>query len=662
MTHQNHLIQPGHRLDWYPETREEELDYLQRLFKQVKCKIKNRQLTYRMFVKTAILIENKIKDVSFLSPAALDNLNNKIRADLRNSGFTDDNLITAFALVNIHVKRKFGFYLHREQLFCAWILLHGALPEMATGEGKSITAALTAIVAALSGVPVHVISTNDYLVERDAESMRKLFECFTLSSGHVTSEQQEHERMQGYACDICYVSNKQLVFDYLRDRQTFGNRPSSIDSRVQGLYGVQTHQPLLRGLCFAIVDEADSVFIDDAITPLILSQQIDGEKEFVQSVTAISLAKRLSIDDDYKIDKRSNRVIITEQGENQLAALASGLVGTWNNCRFRLENVRQALTALCIFVKDKDYIIRDGKVILLDQSTGRVMPDRKLQHGLQQMLEAKEKCELSGQSETIASLSFQNFFIRYKHLCGMTGTGKEAAKELLQVYRQHVIEVPTHNPSIRIKESPKFCLDENEYMDCLLKEVQHYHAIGRPVLVGTRSLAHSERISECLQKNTIQHQLLTARQDEEEANIVANAGKQGVVTIATNIAGRGTDIPLSNEVKEQGGLHVIVAELNDNQRIDRQLIGRGARQGDPGSYRYIISLQDDMLSQNAPQWALNLLQSKYLTSKSYWHQLCKYFSEILQTACERKQAKLRKQVAHADKEMNARLSFSGYKE
>lgn len=411
---QGQVVQPGRMLDWYPETIEDDLDFLQRRLIQAKCKFHGRKLKFSAFAKTAGLIEKQIEQLSILPHSKQQAAIKELQANLRHDGFSDDNLITAFALVDIHIKRIFGFYLHHEQLFCAWVLLHGMLPEMATGEGKSITAALTAIVAALSGVPVHVITTNDYLVERDAQSMRELYTSFDLSSGHVSSEQQEHERMQGYACDICHVSNNQLVFDYLRDRQIFGNRPSSIDSRVQCLYGKKTPQPLLRGLCFAIVDEADSVFVDDAITPLILSQQVDGDKDVAQSITAISLAKRLTIERDYKIDKRANRIIITEEGENQLAALASGLLGIWNNCRFRLELVRQALTALNLYKRDKDYIVREGKVVLLDQSTGRVMPDRKLQHGLHQMLETNEKCELSDQSETIASLSFQNFFTRYK--------------------------------------------------------------------------------------------------------------------------------------------------------------------------------------------------------------------------------------------------------
>ena len=656
------IIQPGHYLDWYPESLDNERNWAQRLLSRFERRHSTNISEFKKFRKTAKIIEQKISEYSKLDDSAQEALQAQLQIDLRASGFTKHNLTQAFALISLEVDKIFGFSLHQEQLYCAWVLLHGQLAEMATGEGKSITAALTATVAALAGAPVHVITTNDYLVERDATSMQPLFEQFGLTCSFVSAELEEEERRHAYAQSICYVSNKQLVFDYLRDRQQLGNRPSSISTRVQQLCRMQPSQPLLRGLCFAIVDEADSVLIDDAITPLILSQQLQGDAEIAQSLTAISLARRLQQQEGFKVDNRAKRVIISEVGENQLADLSSGLDGVWKNRRFRHELVRQALSSIHLFERDKDYIVRDGEVVLIDQSTGRVMPDRKLQHGLHQMLETKEKCELTGQSETIASLSFQNFFKRYKHLCGMTGTAEEAKAELKQVYNLSVVCVPTHQKSRRIEIPPLFAIDEAAHQKLLIAEIEKCNNSGQPVLVGTRSLAQSERISESLTAINMDHQVLNARQDEHEAEVVAKAGGKNAITIATNIAGRGTDIPIDKEVHALGGLQVIIAELNDNQRIDRQLIGRGARQGDPGSYKYIISLTDELLVRYLPDWVLYLLKSNLLKNTFLWPVIWKSISRFVQAMHERQQRNIRKQVAVNDKEMNKKLSFSGYKE
>lgn len=656
------IVRPGQLLDWYPETLSDEEDVFARMLTELVTRKRGHGLRFSKFRRIARRIEHAVSEAGKLDEPAFETEIATLRIELRSRGFVEENLVRAFALVGVEVRRQFGFDLHREQYFCAWILLHGMLAEMATGEGKSITAALAAIVAGLAGTPVHVITTNDYLVARDAAAMRPLFERFGLDSGHASTRQKDDERRAAYSRAICYVSNKQLVFDYLRDRQQLGNRPSSISARVQGLYRLEAPKPLLRGLCFAIVDEADSVLIDDAITPLILSKQAQGESDLSQSLTAISLAHRLTVGDDFKVDTRARRVSITERGEERLASLVGGLDGIWKNRRFRLELVRQALTAIHLYHRDRDYLVRDGEVVLVDQSTGRMMPDRKLQHGLHQMVETKEKCELSGQAETLASLSFQNFFRRYKHICGMTGTAKEAAAELRRVYRLDVVGVPTHRPSARISENPHFAAGDRAHKDLLLTEIRSCRESGRPVLVGTRSLAQSERISDYLNSLSLPHRVLNARQDAQEAEIVSKAGRNGAITIATNIAGRGTDIPLDEDVRGLGGLKVIVAELNDNQRIDRQLLGRCARQGDPGSYAYIISLEDEMLLRYAPKACLRLLCSRALMRMSFWPRLCLLLCRYVQSKHERHQRHTRKLVALADAQMNRRLSFSGYKE
>ena len=656
------FVKPGDLLDWYPETLTDGKDFFQRQLKQLASGWRARAVRYSRFRATADRIERAMAELSDTPEAAYGDEAQRLRATLRRNALAPDALVRAVALGGIAVRRDFGFDVHPEQLFCAWALLNGTLAEMATGEGKSIAAALTAIVAGLAGTSVHVITANDYLVERDATSMRSLFARFGLSSSFVSAEQDDGARREAYAASICYVSGKQLVFDYLRDRQAVGNRPSSISGRVQALYRPNAPQPLLRGLCFAIVDEADSVLIDDATLPLILSKQAHGDDDASQSLTAIDLVRRLEARVDFNVDLRARRVLLTEHGERRLAALVSDLQGTWKNRRFRLERARQALSAIHLFHRDRDYVVHHGRVVLVDHSTGRLMPDRKLQHGLHQMVETKEKCTLSGYTETIASLSFQTFFRRYKHLCGMTGTAREAASELERVYGLRVVPVPVHTPSVRGRTPARFAIDDEEHRKLLLEQIEACSTRGRPVLVGTRSLAQSERISTFLKAASLRHRVLNARQDKHEAEIVAQAGQSGAITIATNIAGRGTDIPISDDVRKAGGLEVIVADLNDNARIDRQLIGRSARQGDPGSYVYVVSLADDLLRRHVPNLWLNVLRNPFVRRLPFWRGLCSSTCRFAQAAHERHQRHTRRQVAKGDAHLNRALSFSGYKE
>jgi preprotein translocase subunit SecA len=618
---------------------------------------------WRAFRRQAEQIEQRRNQIGALPAqdraAALATLMN----GLRGQGLTPALVDEALATVAAAVHDEFGFHLHREQLFCASALLGGYLAEMATGEGKSVTAAATAIIAALAGAPVHVVTTNDYLVARDAEAMRGLFDRFDLRSAHVTPEQQDEERRAAYAAPICYVSNKQLVFDYLRDRQTLGHRPESLSSRVRALWQSAAAAPLLRGLCFAIVDEADGVLIDDALTPLILSQMspVTGP-ELKQAMAAFSLAQRLVEHEDFAVDRRTRSVTISLAGEDRLGELASGLEGTIKNRRLRLELVRQALVAQNLFERDQDYLVRDGEVQLIDQSTGRVMPDRKLQHGLHQMVELKERCELSGQSDVLASLSFQNFFRRYSHLCGMTGTAAEAARELKQVYGLRVVPVPTHQPSRRIACPPTVASANDEQEQLVIERARTLQARGQPVLIGTRTLARSTALSEALSRAGIEHQLLNASQDEQEAQIVAAAGQQGAVTIATNMAGRGTDVPLGAGVDALGGLHVIVAELNDNGRVDRQLIGRCARQGDPGTYEYLLSRDDGLLERAGSPLGRNIAGGAGPLPNRARHRTSLALARRVQSRQAAAQRIQRRQVAEQDEAMQRRLSFAGYKE
>ena len=656
------LTKPGQLLDWYPEQRQQEQELLVRLGKKATCKLNGARLSFRSFKRQLEVIAQLSETLDTNSKATNQSLISEARQNLRNEGLTEQNTLNAMAIIGEQVKHTFGFTLHPEQFYCAWSLLQGTLAEMATGEGKSITAGITAIISGLAGVPVHVITANDYLVSRDAESMRPLYEQFGLTCSAVTPDQEEEARRTAYRCDVCYVSNKQLVFDYLRDRQSLGNHPSSLNARLHALTNRAVSPPLLRGLCFAIVDEADSIFIDDAITPLILSHQVEGDQNIGQIVTAISLARRLNEAVDFYCDQSVKSITLSEPGEQRLADMASGLDGIWKNRRFRHELVRQALSAVHLFHRDIDYLVRDGTIVLIDQSTGRVMPDRKLQHGLHQMIETKERCELTGQSQAISSLSFQNFFPRYMHLCGMTGTGKEASQELQSVYNLAVVSIPTHRRNKRKRISPSFARDNRDHIALLVETIRNRHHSGQPILVGTRTLAQSELLSEALSHAGLTHQVLNARQDHEEARVIAQAGIKNAITIATNIAGRGTDISLKQEAISLGGLHVIIANLNDNFRIDRQLIGRSARQGDPGSYEYVVSLEDPMLQEHTPRLMRLLNTVKNVIHVTLLHQAYMYVCRLAQNDHMRRQVRLRKAVALQDKQMHKRMAFSGYKE
>jgi len=401
------------------------------------------------------------------------------------------------------------------------------------------------------------------------------------------------ERRAAYACDIVYCSNKEITFDYLRDRMALGGRPRPIAQRVGALAGDdRADKVLLRGLQFAIVDEADSVLIDEARTPLILSAPVEAAKEEEVYRHALRIA-RLMGDADYFIEDQ--QVMLTDAGSERVRALAAPLGGVWSGPRRSERFVCQALTALELFERDKHYLVRDGKVQIIDENTGRLMPDRSWEQGLHQLIELKEGCEVTGRRETLARISYQRFFRRYVELAGMTGTAREVAAELWAVYRLRVAVIPTHKPMRRTRYRDQVYGRGEAKWQAVVERIRELVALGRPVLIGTRSVAASEELARRLDIARISYRLLNARQDREEAEIVARAGEPGCVTVATNMAGRGTDIKLAPGVAEAGGLHVIATELNDSPRIDRQLFGRCARQGDLGSCEAILAIDEDLI-------------------------------------------------------------------
>jgi preprotein translocase subunit SecA len=588
-----------------------------------------------------------------LSDAELQQRVALLKPRLRREGFADLALAAcAFALVREAAARSIGLRHFDVQLIGGWALLNGMLAEMETGEGKTLTATLAAATAALAGRAVHVITVNDYLAERDSNWMRPVYQALGITVGCVKQGMDPESRRSAYRCDVTYCSNKEIAFDYLRDRRLLGGRPRAIAMKVDALGGAGVGQRLLlRGLQFAIVDEADSVLVDEARTPLILSAEASHSQEETLHAVALELAQQLGAA-DYEI--RDQGVQITDTGLDRLEALSESLGGVWRGPRRREQLVRQALSALHMFQRDKHYLVREGKVVIIDENTGRLMPDRSWEQGLHQLIELKEGCEVTGRRETLARISYQRFFRRYVHLSGMTGTASEVAGELWAVYRLRVATIPTNKPGRRGHQPGRVYGRSELKWRAVVESVAQHRATGRPVLIGTRSVAASETLAGFLDEARIPYRLLNARQDRDEAEIIAQAGAPGCVTVATNMAGRGTDIKLAPGVAERGGLHVIATELNDSGRIDRQLFGRCARQGDLGSCQAILAIEEDLVASFLPLAAAYMRRAKRLPR---W--LGRLVFAAAQWRAERAHSRARRDLLDLDDYLGDILAFSG---
>src|SRR5262245_27674351 len=543
-----------------------------------------------------------------------------------------------------------------------WALLQGKLVEMETGEGKTIAATLAASTVAMAGYPVHVITVNDYLAQRDADEMGPLYRLLGLSVGAVIQGMPKTARRQAYASSITYCTNKELAFDYLRDRVALVHRSSRLHLSLEKLRSnnaCRDEELVLRGLYFGIVDEADTVFIDEARTPLILSSTTGDAEEKAKCEQALELARRLDRGDDYAVDLAERGVSLTPAGRAKLDDFASDLEGVWTSVRAREELVTQALSALFLFLPDQHYVVSEGKVQIVDESTGRVMPDRSWERGLHQLIEVKENCEPTQRRETLARLTYQRLFRRYIRLAGMTGTAREVAREVRSVYGLDVVRIPLHRPSQRNYGRPIVCTTQKEKW-CRVADVVERLAVagGQPVLIGTRSVRSSEEISAVLHERRIEHTLLNAKQDQLEASVVALAGQLSRVTVATNMAGRGTDIRLGPGVAERGGLHVILTEYHESRRVDRQLLGRCARQGDPGGCEAIVSLEDEIYKVYAPG-ATRLVEGLVKGCAKVPGVLYEGLRRLAQFQAERRSAHVRVQNLKLDRRLDRVLAFSG---
>ena len=563
-------------------------------------RFKGRRGVLRRLLRDARLIDKLGRSYSGLSDAMLrgklDGLQNCFR---RNPD--RDSLMNAFALVQEAVARTLGYRPYVEQVAGALALYRGYIAEMSTGEGKTVTAAMCGVVRGWSKRPCHVITANDYLAARDAEIMKPLYSYCGVSVGAVTGTMKPAERREGYAADVTYSTAKEVLADFLRDRIALG-KFQNFSKRIVGgtSEGLErlTGNLVQRGLYTAIVDEADNVLIDEAVTPLIISREKENA-EFNESCrVAFEISKELEERRDYAVDFKNRTVRFLTDIDERLEELESK--DEFARAGFLKDLVRQALVAQKLFECGRHYVVEEGKVVIVDESTGRKMPMRSWNGGLHQMIEIKEGLELSGLKETEARMSFQRFFRLYKNFSGMTGTGKEAAAEFWTIYGAAVVCIPNHRKNRRkVSLLKTFGTKESKRLS-IVKEVFRIHEKGRPILIGTKDIDESERLAEMVTALGLECKVINAVRSEEEASIIADAGKLGAITVATNMAGRGTDIKIPDKVKKLGGLHVIATECNPSARIDRQLFGRSARQGDPGSVSHYASFEDEVLRRNLP--------------------------------------------------------------
>lgn len=525
--------------------------------------------------KVVEAINSLESETSALSDEQLASKTVEFKERLEKGESLDDILPEAFAVVREAGKRVLGKRHYDVQLLGGMVLHQGRISEMRTGEGKTLVATLPSYLNALTGKGVHVITVNDYLARRDAEEMGQLHRFLGLTVGLNIHGMDPFEKQQAYAADITYGTNNEFGFDYLRD-----NMVMSRDQMVQ------------RPLHYAIVDEVDSILIDEARTPLIISGQAEKSTELYVRANIFVSSLRAA---DYAIDEKARSVVLTEQGAHK-AERFFNISNLFDPEHVTINHhITQALKAHHMMKRDKDYVVQDNEIIIVDEFTGRMMYGRRYSEGLHQAIEAKEGVKIQNESKTLATITLQNYFRMYQKLSGMTGTAKTEEEEFRSIYGMDVVVIPTNRPNQRIDLQDVVYKNVRGKFNAVVEEIVKRHAVGQPMLVGTTSIEKSEYLSELLKKRGIPHQVLNAKQHEREAQIVALAGQRGAVTIATNMAGRGTDIILGEGVADLGGLHIIGTERHESRRIDNQLRGRSGRQGDPGSTQFFLSLEDDLM-------------------------------------------------------------------
>ncbi len=561
------------------------------------------------------------------------------RQMLRRHGWAAQALAPALACVSQAIEHTTGRRLSDQQLLAATMLLDQRLVELPTGEGKSLAMAAAASVAAMAGVPVHVITANDYLAERDCAGLNPLWQHLGLSVGHVQTSTEPDARRQVYAQDIVYTTAKEVAFDHLRDH----------------LGGLQAQAPVLRGLCLALVDEADSILLDEAVVPLIISSTepltpaAQGQRRALWW-QALKLAQALHWGEDANA-AGGLRVRLSAAGLSRLQALTAHLGGPWRRQRLKQDLVEQALTALHLLNLDQHYVVRDKGIELLDTLTGRLAEGRVWSQGLQTLIELKEGCHASAPTQTLAQTTFQRFFRRYWHLAGLSGTLVESRDEFKAVYGLSIVTLPPRQPSRRLDFGLRVFDTPEQRWQAAVQAVTIRHHLGQPILIGTDTVADSEALSACLHAACLPHQVLNARHDQREADIVAQAGRQGAITVSTRMAGRGTDIELDEQAIRVGGLHVICCQNNESGRMDRQLLGRAARQGQPGSTETWIC-HGISTRHTGPDAPILLRCNAIVTGSFMWRQrFCQaQLKRLTQGLATRRQALARRHLLERDRQ------------
>ncbi|NLC38657.1 MAG: preprotein translocase subunit SecA [Clostridia bacterium] len=580
-------------------------------------------------------IINSLEDeIRKLSDGALASKTAEFKERLEKGANLDDLLPEAFAVVRETARRVLNMRHFDVQLMGGIVLHQGRIAEMKTGEGKTLVATLSAYLNALTGKGVHIVTVNDYLARRDADWMGQIYRFLGLEVGLIVHGLDFAERKEAYAADITYGTNNEFGFDYLRDNMAL--RPE---------------QMVQRKLHYAIIDEVDSILIDEARTPLIISGQADKPTQTYYAVAKI--IPRLKPEEDYTVDEKARVATLTEKGIARVEKML-GVENLYDDENTELSHhVNNALKAHTLMKRDRDYVVKDGEVIIVDEFTGRLMFGRRYSDGLHQAIEAKEGVKIERESQTLATITFQNYFRMYEKLAGMTGTAATEEEEFRKIYGMDVVVIPTNKPMIREDLPDVVYRTEKGKFNAVIEEIVERHQKGQPVLVGTVSIEKSEMLSDALKKRGIPHQVLNAKYHEQEAEIVAKAGQKGQVTIATNMAGRGTDIVLGPGVTELGGLHIIGTERHESRRIDNQLRGRAGRQGDPGSSRFYVSLEDDLMRLFGSDNIAGLMDKLGMDdSTPIDHPLISRSIETAQKRVEARNFDIRKHVLEYDDVMN----------
>jgi len=605
------------------------------------------------------------KEYSNLSDAELKQIGSQLRGRARGGESLDRLLAETFGAVCVSAQRSLGICPFDVQLAGGVVMHRGALAELATGEGKTLTASLPATLNALGGKGVHVTTVNDYLARRDAEWIGPIYATLGLTVGVLQMQMPDPERTRAYRCDVTYGMASEFGFDFLRDRlKISGDKNQALPFWAPWMPGQQFSRSLdpkvQREHNFALVDEADNIFIDEAGTPLIISTETRPATPEEQVVYhwADRVAQTFVRDQHFILDEKKQKIELTEDGK-QIARWSSPPSGPHSHAMDKLhEHLERALHAHHRFRRDQHYMIEKEKIVIIDEFTGRRMPDRHWREGLHQAVEAKEGVPINKAADHAAQITFQSYFRLYKKLAGMSGTAAQNWWEVRRVYKIWVVPVPTNRPVIREAYPDRVFPTEEAKLDAVAAEVARLHAAGRPLLIGTRSVARSEMLSERLHERGVPHQVLNAKFHEQEAHIVEQAGQPGKVTIATNMAGRGTDIKLGSGVPEVGGLHVLGTERHEARRIDRQLAGRAGRQGDPGSCQFFLSLEDELLEGLGPWGEEWLHEIGRRGGNKKWEQYHRYFMKA-QRRLERRHRRQRVDLMMVEKQRREILKDLG---